>query len=250
MISSVSAALSLALERAARTAAIRKGLRVVIAGAPNVGKSSLLNLLVEREAAIVSPVAGTTRDVVEASVVIAGVTVLLADTAGLRDDAGDAIEREGMRRSLTRIEDADVLVWVCDPATVGLPAPSRTPDLVILNKADLLADADLIRHRNDGLLVVSVHHGSGLDLVRDRLAREIELRQLIGEVDVVVRERHRVAIQHAAQFLSSALERGDESLELAAEDVRKAAEELRMITGRIDVEDVLGKIFQDFCIGK
>lgn len=242
--------LSDALGRASRTAAIRKGLRVVIAGPPNVGKSSLLNLLVEREAAIVSPIAGTTRDVVEAAMVLDGTPVLLADTAGLRDAVDDVIEREGVRRSLARMDEADVLVWVVDPATVGRAPPERVADIRVLNKTDMLGAAELIRFRNDGLVPVSVQDGTGVDVLRQRLSDEIRSRNDITESDVVVRERHRVAIHHALVLLQQALGRDHESLELAAEDVRKAAQELSFITGRIGVEDVLGKIFQDFCIGK
>ena len=239
-----------ALARAGRTAAIRKGLRIVIAGPPNVGKSSLLNLLVEREAAIVSPIAGTTRDVVEAALVLDGAPVLLADTAGLREVAADVIEEEGMRRSRIRMDEADVLVWVVDPATVGQERSGRAADINIINKIDILDDGQLIRFRNEGFELVSARDGTGLDGLRQRLSQEIRTRNDVSENDIVVRERHRIAIHHAADLLELALGRDHESLELAAEDVRKAAQQLSFITGRIGVEDVLGKIFQDFCVGK
>jgi tRNA modification GTPase len=229
-------------------ALVRRGLRVVIAGAPNVGKSSLLNVLAGRSAAIVSDMPGTTRDVVEAALLINGLSVSLADTAGLRDTTDDAIERMGMGRSREEIAAADILVWVVE-AGHALALPARSPDLVVHNKADLVA-AESIHMRNESDVVISVKTGLGLDVLRAKLSDVISQRTFVGENAVMVRARHRAAIQESIRFLNDALAKPDHALELMAEDVRKAASSLASITGRVGVEDFLGAIFSEFCIGK
>ncbi|MCA0431933.1 MAG: tRNA uridine-5-carboxymethylaminomethyl(34) synthesis GTPase MnmE [Proteobacteria bacterium] len=242
-----------ALAGSERAEAVRRGLRVVIAGAPNVGKSSLLNALVERDAAIVSPVPGTTRDIIEASLMIAGIPVSLADTAGLRDAAADAIEAEGMVRTARAISDADILVWVEAVDQPEEHPAAWTPDLVVLNKADLMP-RDSIRISNDqegtALLRVSAKSGSGLDALRAWLGKEVSRRLDGVEHAVVVRERHRIAVSESIRFLNDALQRREDALEIMAEDMRNAARALASLTGRMDVEEVLGRIFADFCIGK
>jgi tRNA modification GTPase len=235
-----------ALAQADQVAAIRRGLRIVIAGPPNAGKSSLLNWLAGREAAIVSPAAGTTRDVVEASLVLEGVPVLLADTAGLRDATDDAIEREGMRRSMAAIAAADVLVWVEASDDRVYSARPRTPDVLVMNKIDL-ADSLFVA---EGKWPVSARSGAGLEEFKAALVQLIRERNHFGGDAVVVRERHRVALTQALTLIRSALAAQPLGLEFVAEDMRKAAKALAGVTGRIDVEDLLGKIFQDFCIGK
>lgn len=243
--------LQAALGQAARVASVRRGLSIVIAGPPNVGKSSLLNRLVEREAAIVSPIAGTTRDVIEAATMVSGVQVLLADTAGLRADGLDAIENEGMARTRKRVDQADIVLWVTD-CSIALERlnESQNADFLIVNKSDQMSAEDLIRCHNEGWLVVSARTGDGILALLDGLSNLIRQRVSLGEHDVVVRERHRIAVQSAVQSLDLALSRSEDTLEFAAEDMRKAALSLAGITGRIDVEEILGKIFQDFCIGK
>ncbi len=234
---------------AKRLAAIRRGLRVVIAGPANAGKSSLLNWLAERDAAIVSATPGTTRDVVDASVMLSGVPVLLSDTAGLRDGSFDAIEMEGMAWTWRALADADVVVWVEAADVSGEPPPNRAPDFRLMNKADLFTN-DSIQTRNESVIAISVKSGAGLGDFRSQLEALITARNSIGEHDVVVRERHRVAVAQSIRFLNDALERPKTGLELIAEDVRNAARALSLFTGRIDAEELLGKIFADFCIGK
>ncbi len=243
------AELSRAADAAERVSAIRRGLRVVIAGPVNAGKSSLLNCLAGRDAAIVSDIPGTTRDIIDAPVMLGGVPVLLTDTAGLRDGSFDAIEMEGMARTRRALLEADVVVWVEAADVKALPPPGVTPDFRLLNKADLL-NRDSIQTRNESMIYVSVKSGHGLAEFKLQLEALIAARSFVGEHDVVVRERHRVAAGKSIRFLNDALERPKDGLELIAEDVRNAARALSLFTGRIDAEELLGKIFADFCIGK
>jgi tRNA modification GTPase len=240
--------LETALHDSERASLVRRGLRIVIAGRPNVGKSSLLNALAGRKAAIVSEIAGTTRDVVEAPLVINGFPVSLADTAGLRDVTSDVIEQEGMARSRSEIEAADILVWVRVANETDQALPDRTPDLVIANKSDLVSES--IHTRNESELVVSVKTGLGLDHLKSRLATLVTERTSLSESAVMVRTRHKQAVLESIRSLNDALSKPDDALELMAEDVRKAASALASITGRVGVEDFLGRIFQEFCIGK
>ncbi len=236
---------------------LRDGLRVVIAGPPNAGKSSLLNALAQRDAAIVSEEAGTTRDVIEVQLDLGGVPVMLIDTAGLREAAG-AVEAEGIRRALARAGDADLVLWLVDATAPQWDAPagliagksaqtSAKPALiVVLNKIDLAPDTGAGRDA----VRVSATTGEGIGDLVERLAELAVLATETGAgVPLLTRARHRSELI-AAQ---AALERfGDSALspELKAEELRLAAHHLGRLTGRIDVEEVLGAIFAEFCIGK
>jgi tRNA modification GTPase len=232
---------------------LRDGLRVVIAGAPNAGKSSLLNALARRDAAIVSEEAGTTRDVIEVHLDLGGVPVMLVDTAGLRQAEGK-IEAEGIRRALARAGDADLVLWVVDAtapqwnAPPGLaPAKSdRAAPMTVLNKIDL---APREGARDDGIRV-SAKTGEGIEHLVATLAEKAAVATGSGAgAPLLTRARHRVELEGA----QAALERyGAPSLgpELKAEELRIAAHHLGRLTGRIDVEEVLGAIFAEFCIGK
>ena len=235
-----------ALRLSSQNAAIRSGLRLVIAGAPNVGKSSLLNALAGREVAIVSAQAGTTRDVVEAQILFEGVPLALADTAGLRASTSDAIEKIGMARAERAALDADILLWVTAPDVKETVGPPRKPDLIISNKADL----ESIRIRNDEALRVSMKTGAGLNHLRADLQKLIQRRLSVVDDAVVVRMRHVQAVEESIRLLNKCLEESYRPHELIAEDLRKAARALGSITGHVDVEDLLGKIFLEFCIGK
>ena len=241
--------LEAALSQSTRAGAVRDGLRLVIAGAPNVGKSSLLNWLSGRDAAIVSEQAGTTRDVVEAVVEFEGVRLVLADTAGLRTDSKDEIEKIGMARAEAEIRDADVVLWLVAPDVSSEVGPARTPDLVVVNKSDLLGSG-LIHNRNDSKLAVSLKTGAGLTLLREKLAQLISARSALSQDAVVVRDRHVVAVQKTIRKLNDVLNHPNLPLEVLAEELRDACRIMSSITGRIDVEDLLGRIFSEFCIGK
>lgn len=233
------------LADAGRGERLREGLEVVILGAPNAGKSSLLNALLRREAAIVSSIAGTTRDVVEAHLDLGGWPVTLADTAGLRETA-DEIESEGVRRALQRAERADLKLVVAEAGRPLPPEAARLLDadaLLVLSKIDLAPEAD----RSAGLAVSAVT-GEGLPELRAALEREAARRLDAGPAPALTRARHRAALQDCVAALRRALQATE--LELVAEDLRLAARALGRITGRVDVEDVLDAVFAEFCIGK
>lgn len=231
---------------------LRDGLHVVIVGAPNVGKSSLLNALARRDAAIVSHLAGTTRDVVEVHLDLGGYPVILADTAGLRD-GGDVIEREGMARALARADDADVVLAVVDasrwpavePETLAL-IDQRT--LVVANKMDAATVAGDVVVGGVPALPISARSGAGLDGLTAALAARCAERFDGAESGAITRARHRTALTECRDRLLGAL--AAPLPELAAEELRLAARGLGRITGRVDVEDLLDVIFRDFCIGK
>lgn len=227
---------------------VRDGLRVVLAGPVNAGKSSLLNALVGREAAIVSPLPGTTRDVVEARLDLGGFLVHLSDTAGLREIPGDAVEAEGMSRSEARMRSADMVLWITEPGTLQAP-PSDSSDsetLWIGSKSDLLDET----FPTGPDLWISTRSGQGLDGLLAKLAVHAErLAENTGSL-LLVRERHRTAARACCEAIESAAEGAHGPLELVAEDVRKAAQAMGRLTGRIDSEAILDEIFGAFCIGK
>ncbi len=236
---------------------LRDGLSIAILGAPNAGKSSLLNRLAKRDAAIVSATAGTTRDVIEVQLDLGGYPVVVADTAGLREqsDAADPqaeIEREGMRRALARAEAADLKILVLDATQVSVDtAVLRLADkdtLVVANKIDVAKTIPVFAGHT--VHALSATTGSGLDAFLAALQQRIAA--LVGRSDtsapIVTRARHRAALEDCFAALRRA--RAGEESELIAEDLRLAARALGRITGRVDVDDVLDVIFREFCIGK
>jgi len=222
---------------------VRDGLSVAIIGPPNSGKSSLLNALAGRDAAIVSSIAGTTRDVIEVHLDLGGYPIILADTAGIRDSA-DPIEAEGIRRTRARAAQADmclILIDILDSVsreTALLPEP--VPSLLIRTKCDLKLSPP-------GELGVSVKTGFGLDTLIERLGQEAE-KLLAGPAPLVTRQRHRAALAECRDALDRSLTAGEPAL--IAEDLRLALRLLGRITGKVDVEDLLDLIFREFCIGK
>jgi tRNA modification GTPase len=222
---------------------LREGLVFAITGAPNVGKSSLMNALAERDVAIVSAQPGTTRDALEARVVLGGVPVTLVDTAGLRD-AADAIEAEGIRRALARAADADarISVVVGDGLEGYAATGPLSADLLVANKSDLGAPAP------SGALRVSALTGEGMDALRDRLAGLARALTQAQGPPPLTRARHRAALGEAVARLEGAMEAAWP--ELRAEDLRLAMRALGRVTGEIGVEDILDAIFSQFCIGK
>jgi tRNA modification GTPase len=225
---------------------LREGFRVVIAGPPNAGKSSLLNALAKRDVAIVSEEAGTTRDAIEVHLDLGGLPVIVTDTAGFREAAG-AVESEGIRRALAKAASADLVLWLNDATVPPTEPPAEltkgAAELVpVQSKSDLATGAE-------ARLSVSAKTGEGLPSLIAHL--EVRAREGLsgGEPAIVTRARHRAELQAAAEALQRCrCETGGP--ELKAEDLRLAARHLGRLTGRIDVEEVLGAIFSEFCIGK
>lgn len=229
----------LAAERAAgaRAERVRDGFEVAIIGPPNAGKSTLLNRLAGREAAITSEVAGTTRDVIEVRMDLGGLAVTLLDTAGLRE-AGDPIEQEGVRRAVTRAEAADLRLFLGGGEDM---VAARAGDIHRRAKADISAGA------GPGVSGVT---GEGVDELLDTIGRELSGRASGG--GLMIRERHRVALQESEEYMRAAAGwlGNDSGLELAAEEVRAATHALDFLVGNVGVEDLLDEIFASFCIGK
>ncbi|MCB6177995.1 tRNA uridine-5-carboxymethylaminomethyl(34) synthesis GTPase MnmE [Rhodobacter sp. Har01] len=221
----------------AKSERIRDGFEVAIVGEPNAGKSTLLNRLAGRDAAITSEIAGTTRDVIEVRMDLDGQAVTLLDTAGLRDSA-DPLEREGIRRAVDRAEAADLRIFL-GPTQMLAP---RDGDLVVQPKADLCATQGL---------AVSGKTGAGVDALLAGVTRR--LSEKVAGAGILVRERHRLALDQGLAAIRAVLvllDRPDMPPEIAAEDLRRAIRALDALVGRVDVEDLLGEIFASFCIGK
>lgn len=230
---------------------LRRGFRIAILGPPNVGKSSLLNMLAQRDVAIVSPQAGTTRDVIEVNLDLGGYLVTLADTAGLRGTQ-DAIEAEGIRRAKLSAETADLKLLVFDAGTwPELDAETLgwrdEKALCVLNKIDLYPElVDL----SDNCIPVSAATGAGVEGLLQRIQEAVAAQLGGDEAPGLTRERHRRELGLCAESLARALESEAKAAELVAEDVRLAMRALGRITGRADVEDMLDVLFGEFCIGK
>jgi tRNA modification GTPase len=230
---------------------IRDGFRIALIGSPNAGKSSLLNALTQRDAAIVSDIAGTTRDVVEVRLDIAGQLVLLQDTAGIRESE-DGIEQEGIRRSKAAADSADLVLELRDARLLNgdmdeiVPVTEKTT-VVVWTKSDLVDHAALPSPAD---LLVSSVRGAGLDLLLLRIEREIANAYVApGEV-LPTRTRHKQYLANCHQELLAAVEGETVPTELRSEYLRNAAIALGRITGNVDVEDLLGVIFSEFCVGK
>ncbi|GAB4357869.1 MAG: tRNA uridine-5-carboxymethylaminomethyl(34) synthesis GTPase MnmE [Methylohalobius crimeensis] len=236
---------------------LEEGMTVVIAGRPNAGKSSLLNRLAERETAIVTDVAGTTRDLLRERIQIDGMPLHVIDTAGLRE-GGDVVEREGIRRALDAMQNADAILLVVDSreaaAGLALPAdlPAGIPVIRIHNKIDLTDEKPRIEAADQGGVVyLSAKTGAGVELLRTHLKQTMGF-EAEAEDALAARRRHLQALARARDYLSQAREALDslQASDLAAEDLRLAQQALGEIIGEVTNDDLLGKIFSEFCIGK
>jgi tRNA modification GTPase len=238
---------------------------LVLAGAPNVGKSSLLNRLAGEDVAIVTPIAGTTRDRVKESITINGVPMHIIDTAGLRD-TNDLVEAKGIERSWEAIRAADLVLFLQDPrspdgaeiagalelkAQILKALPPKCPVLEVSNKSDLLGGSR-DNHSKNQTLLISAKTGDGIDVLKQKIL------ELVGwggsqEGAIVARRRHLDCLDRAATHLEKSQQfaaDGNISLELFAEELRLAQDQLGQITGKLLPDDLLGKIFSQFCIGK
>jgi len=260
LIVRVSAELGEALADGERGERVREGYRIALIGPPNAGKSSLLNTLAGRPAAIVTATPGTTRDVIEVPLTLAGYRVLLADTAGVRA-AGDPIEAEGVRRARDWADTAALRLLVVDGGAPGgdwrdAGDLARAGDLCVLNKRDLAREDPAVAAwaGSAGLQLVSVSAltGAGMDDLRKALTERVVTALSGADFPAATRARHRRDLMDAREHLTRAVEAvsGGGEVELAAEDVRLAARSLARVGGRVDPEDVLDRVFARFCIGK
>lgn len=243
-----------ALADADRGRRVREGFRIALIGAPNAGKSSLLNALTGRDAAIVTATPGTTRDVIEVPLVLAGYITLLADTAGVRDTV-ETIEAEGVRRARAWAEDADLRLWIVDASASGghwreAAGLARAEDLLVLNKSDLTPGADKLAASRGEIEALSVSAASAADVAVLKAWIEARVVSALSgaEFPAATRLRHAESLREAAYRVARALDQAEP--ELAAEDVRLAARALERVSGRVDPESVLDRVFSSFCIGK
>ena len=256
-------ALNVVLDQASQGALLRDGLNVVLAGQPNVGKSSLLNALAGSEVAIVTAIAGTTRDKITETIQVEGIPINIIDTAGIRDDeqADGEVERIGIARTWAAVENADVILHILDASRgptrgdeeIVARLPETIPLLRIWNKIDLSGHQPSINTESDAThIYLSASERLGMDLLRRELLR-IAGWQQTGESIYLARERHLLALKSAQAHLNAAAElaaQHDRALDLFAEELRLAQDRLSSITGAFTSDDLLGVIFSRFCIGK
>jgi len=233
---------------------IREGFKIAIVGPTNAGKSSLLNNLSNREVAIVSETAGTTRDVVETHLNIDGFPVIISDTAGIRDSK-DEIEKKGIRLSLKKAEKADLKLVVVDAKSIDLSGflndLLKNDAILVINKSDLLKeklDTEIIKFNH---VLISLKNNLNIDLLILKIKNNLKNKFISEENILITRERHRQHLAQCADYLKNFSDKNDKKdFDKAAEDLRLATRHLGMIVGKVDVEEILGSIFNDFCIGK
>ena len=233
---------------------IREGFKIAIVGPTNVGKSSLLNYLSRRDVAIVSEIAGTTRDVIETHLNINGYPVIISDTAGIRESK-DEIEKRGIKLALSKAENADLNIIVLEPKSIDfisfLDNFTSKNTILVVNKVDTGADqiSDEILKYNP--IHISIKHEINLDKLLDQIKKNLENKFLSSGNIFITRERHRFNLEQCVSSLKNfELKNSIEDFDKAAEDLRLATRYLGMIVGKVDVEEILGSIFGDFCIGK
>ena len=233
---------------------IREGFKIAIVGPINAGKSSLLNYLSKRDVAIVSEIAGTTRDVIETHLNLDGYPVVVSDTAGIRDSKNE-IEKKGIKLALNRAEDADLKLVIIDAKNVDFTGVLK--DLVdenailVVNKSDLLNGKLNDKLKKHDHILISIKNNSNLDKLILKIKSKLENKFLSHGDILITRERHRQHLEQCINHLQNFKNKnGSEEFDKAAEDLRLATRHLGMIVGKVDVEEILGSIFNDFCIGK
>ena len=232
---------------------LREGFRVVIVGRPNAGKSSLLNTFAQRDVVIVSDIAGTTRDAVDIHLDLNGYPVIITDTAGIRETE-EAIEKQGVEIAYRKINDADLLICLFDASqdTVqvfdNIAKTYGDKMVYVANKVDNLTSEQCSNIKKQDILLISAKHHQGIDLLLQRITKVIEDKFTSNSNLLITRARYREALSQALQSLD--LFDLDKEIELSAEDIRLAAREIGKITGRIEIDEILDKIFGSFCIGK
>ena len=233
---------------------IREGFKIAIVGPTNAGKSSLLNNLSNREVAIVSEIAGTTRDVIETHLNIDGYPVIVSDTAGIRDSQ-DEIEKKGIKLSLKKAENADLKLVVVDAKNIDLSGflndLLKKDAILVVNKSDLLKeklDPKIVKLNH---VLISLKNNLNVDVLISKIKNNLKNKFIIEEDILITRERHRQHLTQCGNHLKNFLDKNDKKdFDKGAEDLRLATRHLGMIVGKVDVEEILGSIFNDFCIGK
>ena len=254
-LASCAAAFDSLLSKAAVGRVMRDGYQVVIVGKPNAGKSSLMNRLSGEDTAIVTEIAGTTRDVLRERINIDGLAVELVDTAGLRDNP-DRIEEEGIRRARKAMAEADAVLWIQDatepmPERIEEPVPDGVPVTIVRNKTDLSGDTPGIIQADNTVVLLSARTGEGIDALRKRICDLAGFRDL-GEGAFTARRRHVEALREAQKHFAAGRKalQAARAGEILAEELRLSQRALGSITGEFTPDDLLGRIFSEFCIGK
>ena len=233
---------------------IREGFKIAILGPTNAGKSSLMNHLSNRDVAIVSEIAGTTRDVIETHLNIDGYPVIISDTAGIRDSK-DEIENKGIKLSLNRAEEADLKLVVVDAKNIDftdvLKGLLNENAILIINKSDLLKKDIDSEIKKINHVLISIKENENIDELILKIKNNLKNKFITNDDILITRERHRQHLQQCLEHLNNFNQKKDiEDFDKAAEDLRLATRHLGMIVGKVDVEEILGSIFDDFCIGK
>ena len=233
---------------------IREGFKIAIVGPTNVGKSSLLNYLSRREVAIVSEIAGTTRDVIETHLNIDGLPVIVSDTAGIRDSK-DEIEKKGIKLALKRAEDADLSIVVIEPKSVEFTGYLKElildKSIIVIKKSDLGIDKRVNEFKKYKPIYISLKNEKNLDQLINEIKDKLKNQFINSEDILITRERHRQHLEQCVLNLENFKNKNEsEDFDKAAEDLRLATRHLGIIVGKVDVEEILGSIFNDFCIGK
>ena len=233
---------------------IREGFKIAIVGPSNAGKSSLLNYLSKRDVAIVSEIAGTTRDVIETHLNLDGYPVVLSDTAGIRDSK-DEIEKRGIKLALKRAEEADLRLVVIEPKNLDftgfLKGLFDENSILVINKSDLLQKNLDEQIKKLEHVLISIIKNSNLDILINKIKNKLKNKFISNEDILITRERHRQHLKQCVDHLKNFSKKNkNDDFDKAAEDLRLATRHLGMIVGKVDVEEILGSIFNDFCIGK